>query len=115
MAIQTMFSHTKEIIALTVPFLMVLVVVSLMTAGVIDNQTVTNTALTENQSYSVIILEPSITPSSFANILETQKKDSVVVPTEILVQNPITPTPTSTGILLPEAAATVSADIIEKE
>ncbi|MCR4264239.1 MAG: hypothetical protein NUV98_05990 [Candidatus Roizmanbacteria bacterium] len=36
MFIQTMFSHTKEILALTVPILSVMIIVSLATAGVIN-------------------------------------------------------------------------------
>ena len=125
MSTHKMFSHTKEILALTVPFLTVIVVVSLMTAGVIDNQSVNLVKTSKETSSAVSIVNPTLTPDDYAAKIERQPvqtsshevgQNQLPTPT-LTMDTETTTTPTiatQTGILLPESASTQSSTLIEK-
>jgi len=98
MSVQTMFSHTKEIVALTIPILSVMIIVSLATAGVInlkDESTLTpktdNTVpITDTQETSVPL------PSEVASQVEKSNTSSA--------SESINPTATATPTTNPQTA-----------
>ena len=122
MSAHTMFSHTKEILGLAMPFFLVILVLSLFSAGVANNQL--GSVQTQNDDIAIpaitVYVTPTIPPAEYAGKVE----DNIVNQTD---ENPTgTPDPTSTpthepsatgtpqtGILLPEAASTSSSDLQE--
>ena len=120
MSAHTMFSHTKEILGLAMPFFLVILVLSLFSAGVANNQL--GSVQTQNDDIAIpaitVYVTPTVPPAEYAGKVE----DNIVSQTD---ENPTgTPdqagTPThepsatstpQTGILLPEAASTSSANV----
>ncbi|KKS23781.1 MAG: hypothetical protein UU81_C0019G0019 [Microgenomates group bacterium GW2011_GWC1_41_8] len=107
MSVQTMFSHTKEIVALTIPILSVMIIVSLATAGVInlkDESTLTpktdNTVpITDTQETSVPL------PSEVASQVEKSNTSSA--------SESINPTATATPTTNPQTEESTASAVSE--
>ena len=122
MSVHNMFSHTKEILGLAMPFFVVILVLSLFSAGVANNQL--GSVQTQNDEIAIPTITVYITPTIPSAEYAGKVEDNIVNQTD---ENPTgTPDPTGTpahepsatstpqtGILLPEAASTSSSDLQE--